>query len=215
MYWSLTLFFAGHHKTFTKGKVLHRDVSEGNIMFGRDDKGIHGVLLDFDNASDNGDGKHSTATHRTGTAPFMAKELLSAKYPIHLYRHDLESFFYFLVWAAVHFDLPNKRRLPVSDVLILWFVPTEADFTRALQAKAAFFCENIFYNEIFAACRPEFLPLWKAWIVPLRNMFFRSSVTVRFAQEDEIEVDAETLCGTITYEKFMEALKVSTEEFFM
>ncbi|PBK91838.1 hypothetical protein ARMGADRAFT_1166036 [Armillaria gallica] len=72
-----------HHRAFTQGKVLHRDISEGNAMFYRDEEGAAvGLLGDFDNTS-------------KVQIPFMALDILtSAGPPIpHFYRHDLESFF--------------------------------------------------------------------------------------------------------------------------
>ncbi|KAG5633023.1 hypothetical protein DXG03_008842 [Asterophora parasitica] len=38
----------------------------------------------------------------------MAVELMVPNPPAHLYRHDLESFFYILIWAALHYDFKNK-----------------------------------------------------------------------------------------------------------
>ncbi|KAG5633706.1 hypothetical protein DXG03_006763, partial [Asterophora parasitica] len=40
----------------------------------------------------------------------MAIDLLAAHTPEYLYRYDLESFFYILVWAALHYDFPCKTR---------------------------------------------------------------------------------------------------------
>ncbi|TFK21841.1 hypothetical protein FA15DRAFT_551357, partial [Coprinopsis marcescibilis] len=95
-----------HNEAYEKGEVLHRDLSEGNLMFWRkqneDGKGtnIQGVLNDWDMASklESKQVPMSTATKRTGTLPFMAIELLMDKPAPHLRRHDLESFFYILLW---------------------------------------------------------------------------------------------------------------------
>ena len=82
-----------------------------------------GVVNDWDMAShldDKGEVPTSTAHHHMGTIPFMACDLLVNKPPVHIYRHDLELFFYILVWAAVHFDIKNKKRLPTHAALKLW-----------------------------------------------------------------------------------------------
>ncbi|KAF5383649.1 hypothetical protein D9615_003848 [Tricholomella constricta] len=98
-----------HYHAYTDAKVLHRDLSENNLMFKRTDDTsdgkVKGILNDWDMASDveaNDEILPSTATHRIGTIPFMAIDLLvvNKRPPPHLYRHDLESFFYILVWAA-------------------------------------------------------------------------------------------------------------------
>lgn len=84
---------------------------------------IKGVLNDWDMASYvelNNEIYSPTAKHRTGTIPFMARELLTKGTPgppPHLYRHDLESFFYIIVWAAVHYSFKKKKRYPTCDEL--------------------------------------------------------------------------------------------------
>ncbi|KAK0211222.1 hypothetical protein DFS33DRAFT_1450914 [Desarmillaria ectypa] len=86
---------------------LHRDISMGNIMWGRNLAGIIcGVLVDDDLASYR-DESGATSRHRTGTRPYMAFELLKndkeGRPPKHLYRHDLESILYsILVLSRCH-----------------------------------------------------------------------------------------------------------------
>ncbi|KAG2069346.1 hypothetical protein BDR04DRAFT_1021857, partial [Suillus decipiens] len=78
-----------------KEGVFHRDVSPGNLMwYWKDGKRI-GVLNDYD-LSSLIDDRGPRGNERTGTVPFMAFDLLTAKAQRgevkHLYRHDLESF---------------------------------------------------------------------------------------------------------------------------
>jgi len=83
-------------------------------MFQRKDGNAKGIVNDWDMASilnDAGEVPTSAAKHRTGTIPFMARDLLVENPPPRLYRHDLESFFFVLVWAAIDYDLKNKIRL--------------------------------------------------------------------------------------------------------
>ena len=61
---------------------------------------VHGVLTDYDlslwTACLIAD--HSgTPQQRTGTPPFMANGLLTGTDKLHLYRHDVESFFYVIM----------------------------------------------------------------------------------------------------------------------
>ena len=47
--------------------------------------------------------------YRTGTGPFMALDLLcDGPVPLHVYRHDLESFFYVLVYVCAVWDPVQK-----------------------------------------------------------------------------------------------------------
>ncbi|KAJ7681464.1 hypothetical protein B0H14DRAFT_2299561, partial [Mycena olivaceomarginata] len=77
-------------------KIMHRDVSISNLMFQRIDGKLYGVLNDFDLAAFHDGSVPSTSKQRTGTKPFMARDLLDHPPPRHLYRHDLESFLYVL-----------------------------------------------------------------------------------------------------------------------
>ncbi len=68
--------------------------------------------------------------------PFMALDLLvnqsETERIVHLYRHDLESFFYILVWAATRYKFSTGAMLKVSE-LDKW------SGEGALDAKAGFF----------------------------------------------------------------------------
>jgi hypothetical protein len=67
------------------------------MMFHRNDGKLYGVLNDFDLAVRLNESPRSTSKQRTGTKPYMAIDLLVAEPPVHLPRHDLESFLYVLV----------------------------------------------------------------------------------------------------------------------
>jgi serine/threonine protein kinase len=83
----------GHRPLLVDGKILHRDISENNIIVinaaaAGDPKGML-IYLDLEKELDS---LSSGARHRTGTMQFMAIEVLQGKG--HTYRHNLESFFY-------------------------------------------------------------------------------------------------------------------------
>lgn len=67
----------------------------------------NGVLIDFDlavNRDSKANDNDQTLTHRTGTLPFLAINILHATRenpPLHIYRFDLESFVYVFLWDAV------------------------------------------------------------------------------------------------------------------
>jgi serine/threonine protein kinase len=78
---------------------LHRDISENNIFITdpKEADGFTGMLIDEDLAKEIGSGR-SGARHQTGTMEFMAIQVLQRV--AHTYRHDLESFFYVLLWIC-------------------------------------------------------------------------------------------------------------------
>lgn len=95
----------GHRSLVKDGEILHRDVSINNIMI--TDKHCEGkpkgFLIDLDLAKVIGS-EGSGSEHRTGTMEFMAINILRRDEP-HSYRHDLESFFYVLIWIYVKYEL--------------------------------------------------------------------------------------------------------------
>ncbi|KAG1744146.1 uncharacterized protein EDB91DRAFT_1221026 [Suillus paluster] len=106
------------HVALWKGGVHHRDVSPPNMMFYKTDKGVLiGVLNDFD-LSSLATRQGPQGNERTGTVPFMALDLLSPEGQRgeveHLYRHDLESFVWVLVWVCLRYRqgvlLPPQTR---------------------------------------------------------------------------------------------------------
>jgi hypothetical protein len=163
-----------------------------------------GILNDFDMAMEITDGvPHTTNSHhRTGTLPFMARELLGVVNPEHLYRHDLESFFYILIWAAVHYDFRKQDRSnKVRKVLLRWVSPATAK-----SAKAELYSGDYFLDELAPCVRPEFKGLWDGWIVPLREMFRKAFSWCDGARIEKISYSVDTLDGRITFAKFMEAI---------
>lgn len=152
------------------GKFLHRDISDRNLLWKWSSKHRRslGILNDWDLASDVIPlGPH--AKHRTGTGPFMALDLLADDDPpTHLYRHDLESLFYVLVWAAVHYTL-DKANPVVSQPgsPIMKWTGTYAD---AREAKKSFLDDPL---PIFSKIQPAFQPLRKH-LNALRNLFHKA-----------------------------------------
>lgn len=72
---------------------------------GQPDDTVVGVLNDFDLVLTLGPGQPiSTSKQRTGTKPYMAIDLLVSDPPYHLYRHDLESFLYVLVFLTCRIE---------------------------------------------------------------------------------------------------------------
>ena len=124
-----------HRSLYTKGKILHRDISENNIIITnpREADGFTGMLIDEDLAKEIGSGR-SGARHQTGTMEFMAIEVLQRI--AHTYRHDLESFFYVLLWMCARrtwereFKCKPEDR-PKRNILTKWYTGSFDDIADA------------------------------------------------------------------------------------
>ncbi|KAJ7131627.1 hypothetical protein C8R46DRAFT_658699 [Mycena filopes] len=89
--------------------LMHRDISLNNLMFRRIDGKVYGVLNDFDLAVIKTDMPLSTSNHRTGTAPYMALDLLKPNHPPpHIVRFDLESLYYVFAYIVCQYHDGKK-----------------------------------------------------------------------------------------------------------
>jgi serine/threonine protein kinase len=118
-----------HRSLYLKGDILHRDISENNVIVTDPDEtgGFTGVLIDLDLAKVVGS-ERSEAHHPTGTVQFMAIEVLRGL--DHTYRHDLESFFYVLIWLCARRGwgfCGNARGQPTNSRLSCWYTGTFED----------------------------------------------------------------------------------------
>ncbi len=171
----------------------------------------HGILNDFDMASmRRKDGSIVSDTdrhhHLTGTRPFMALDLLetpSATEPtVHLYRHDLESFFYILVWAAARYKYSTGPMLSVRDL-------DDWGGENAFLLKSGLYTPQIRTKAKAKYCLPEFSDLWDAWITPLFDMFADGlNEAYSAAGRHRTDYDYSTCDGKITFEIFMAAIGV-------
>ncbi|OJD25733.1 hypothetical protein ACJ73_02890, partial [Blastomyces percursus] len=108
-----------HRSLYLDGNILHRDISENNIIITDPDKagGYSGMLIDLDLAKEVGSGR-SGARHQTGTMEFMAIEVLLNI--DHTYRHDLESSFYVLIWQCARHGWDKLKQLRALYQLYGW-----------------------------------------------------------------------------------------------
>jgi hypothetical protein len=172
-------------------------------MFKRDEDGVKGIVNDWDMASPVDDplGKVLATNIPTGTTPFMAYELLCEYAPPQLYRHDLESFFYILIWACVNYDLRRRKRLSTAKPLELWNLPD-----RARAAKVAFLVDPHCRDEVFQYVGEEFAALKEEWLIPLWRLFRGAFISV--PEGNALDgYDMETYGGRITFQTFMGALE--------
>jgi len=124
-----------HYHAYHSGHILHCDISENDLIVFRADpsEDAVGSLNDFDMAIERlpeaEEAQAIAAHHRTGALPSMALELLHNRETelIHLYRHDLESFFYILIRAATHYGFESQTRRNTPNRLMKdWLNPKTA-----------------------------------------------------------------------------------------
>jgi hypothetical protein len=77
-----------------------------------------------------------TPRPRTGTPTYLAIDLLKDNPPHHTYRHELESFFYVLLWTALHYDMVADVRHPTAKVVEKW----EDEFGENIRLAKGNFC---------------------------------------------------------------------------
>jgi hypothetical protein len=109
----------GHRNLYEHHHILHRDVSVFNIMIDDSPRPECGFLIDLDLAIRRDRLAASGASHRTGTPDFMAVGLLDGNG--HTARHDLESFFYVLLWLSTYYTLAAGaavRRSPAPENIL-------------------------------------------------------------------------------------------------
>ncbi|KAJ7638292.1 hypothetical protein FB45DRAFT_1023098 [Roridomyces roridus] len=126
-----------HHQAAYNAGVIHRDVSEGNVLFREvplPHNGFNGFLVDWDYAEFtpegaqrfkelyphdhiNSDAVRKSLEDITGTFPFMAIEIANTSIEndgsqtpvVHGAKHDLESFYWLLVWLVLRHTSLNKN----------------------------------------------------------------------------------------------------------
>ncbi|KAL1713215.1 hypothetical protein EV715DRAFT_212147 [Schizophyllum commune] len=113
-----------HYLAWTHG-IHHQDPSLNNLMYrGRRDGKICPVINDWDLAVDASAPQTHTGLERTGTMQFMTLARLQSgawggHRPQHLYRHDLEAFFYILAWVVCCYK-DDQRLNPLPPLFETW-----------------------------------------------------------------------------------------------
>ncbi|KAJ3488274.1 hypothetical protein NLJ89_g11634 [Agrocybe chaxingu] len=175
---------------------------------------VRGILNDFDLASEldtEGRVPASSANHRTGTLPFMAKDLLedwptSVAPPTHHYRHDLESFFYILIWAMTQYTFKKDEngtpiREPLPARLEGWNIRETA-----FDKKSTFY-QSLMITTLEQCVLPHFKELWDKWVDGLFHLFRVAIQSAPYPKQPAYKTyDFATFNGQITFETFMAAM---------
>ena len=132
----LTYVSSGHYVLW-KGGIEHGDISLRKLMW--DPSLKVGVLNDFDLT--NISGEDSKGGRRTGTNAFMALQLINPlmENPRRLYRHDVESLIWVLIWICLYSRGPDDAPHDVRERISLLQEWKTGDARRAFQVRGAFF----------------------------------------------------------------------------
>ena len=155
------------HRSLIEAGILHRDVSINNVMIAKNPRknDPKGFLIDLDLAKLSDSTVRSGAPHRTGTMQFMAIEVLRRTAP-HSWRHDLESFFYVLIWICVFHDGTGNVRKSRPNVLDGWSDRYAADIKYSQMATTQFETILDSFSEGFKSLK-DMLKAWKKILFPL------------------------------------------------
>ncbi|KAL1713542.1 hypothetical protein EV715DRAFT_277205 [Schizophyllum commune] len=201
-----------HFRAYEQG-LLHRDISDNTVLWHRSPEGaVAGFLVDWDlscpahyNLDDESTGP---ILNRRGTNPFTALDLQFVASngkllpQTHRYHHDLESFFWLLLWAVAHYDFECKRRLPCR------FPGWIDDWVQ----------RNSFMYSMHT--RREYLQLtlepWedvrKRWVWPLFKMFSGARAASNDVDEEGLDFLNEERYGElVTFETIAETIKMEPE----
>ena len=166
------------------------------------------MLIDWDLAIDvdsKAGAEHApSALYHTGTGTFMALQLL--KFSPHLYRHDLESFFYILIWCACGFLLGGEE-VQERGYAGSWASDTWSDIYKS-KSTLLYNPSPFDTNKLKAVMTTPFEPLWETWIKPLAELIGKAGAGAGDDLEEGLECDCGTLGGRLTYGKFVRTLGV-------
>lgn len=221
---------------YETSKVLHRDISVSNIMYRRVGSTVQGVLCDWDLAYDpenpyppeditlvadpnskvnkdqvvieKCDKEHVRLCYRTGTGPFMALDLLAVgRVPLHLYRHDLESFFFVLIWFCAVFDPETHTFGHLKN----W---ESSDLVSIGLQKRHFLEENPIFDQVLRRVHTEYGSLVDTWCQRLRRLFKTVNVTKRCQMLDYTDLmnDAYKAGNQDEYQYYAEKIRTVQRE---
>ncbi len=152
----------GHGSLRQKAGLLHRDISIGNLMVDKDNRGF---LIDLDLAIPEQRVSASGAKGKTGTRAFMAIGALLGEQ--HSFMHDLESFFWVLFWICIHCDGPGEGKVVAQ--FDKW---NYADTEELAQLKKGQISDE---GDFIKAAEKNFTPYYKpmvTWVNRLRKVVF-------------------------------------------
>ena len=197
-----------HHDLFVKAGILHRDISIGNLMVDSSDPS-QGVLIDLDFAArvaEHGGPLNGETFPPAGTINFRAFDVLTPDKPAKAYyRHDLESFFYTLLWIQMHYMNGKELEQPWSNSFDFNF---DGTWSTTRGRKIGFLLGG-FYRDGYQLPPTS---LRDQWLNHMRRLFGAAIVAETDAsmlhrKGQGTLLDQETFGGRVTYETFAEILQ--------
>ncbi|KAI0791904.1 hypothetical protein C8Q75DRAFT_60315 [Abortiporus biennis] len=134
----------------------------------------HLILNDFDLAMfinrDGSPASDKSSTHRTGTLPFMACDILKNTEKPHYLRHDLESTVYMAWWIAINYPFDsNGQPQKKKDILLRW---EKGTFGSISKFKHSFLTDTNEHKEFLLAVSSDFKK-YGTWLAAFRNIFHK------------------------------------------
>ncbi|KAJ1998900.1 hypothetical protein GGI04_004801 [Coemansia thaxteri] len=137
-----------HQEILTRCNILHRDISDNNVLVVKRDGKARGLLIDFDCAEDLSKEKTDRRAEMTGTFPFMSINNLSGSDVQRTSLDDWESVLYLICWyATIGIEHGTRRRKELEELPIMkWRTGKDRDVAEAKQASLQ--TEDLFQEHI-------------------------------------------------------------------
>jgi len=149
---------------YTELQLLHRDVSSENLMWDPDEK--CGILNDYDLAKLVQEMQFpTTAKHKTGTLPFMARKLLQGWDGEHFFEFELESYLFVVMWISLRYE---DGREVYRASLKHWL---SKDPMQVFKDKQAIFTDPQQVEAIPWEQSKTFPTVYESWILPILGKF--------------------------------------------
>ncbi|KAJ7601576.1 hypothetical protein DFH06DRAFT_1117110 [Mycena polygramma] len=210
-----------HHQIAYEAGVMHRDVSEGNVMF--DEETMKGFLVDWDYAEFTAKGKERFETwfperaqdddnklyasidkslkDLTGTFVFMAIQILEDQV-VHEPKHDLESFYYLLIWMILRHTPSDSQVDKPRACHLLFDNPAQAPLKKDWVGKPSPFVDGSPLYDIADA---------------FRELVMQQNPSKQAAQQSRIKLNAVSLVAAappahdITYDSVLDTFQQGLE----
>ncbi|TFY69131.1 hypothetical protein EVG20_g3283 [Dentipellis fragilis] len=147
-----------HWDAYTLAKILHRDISGGNIVILDEGERTRGILIDWDLSKGRMAEARARRKWRTGTWQFISAALLANTHKLHEYCDDLESFAHVITYFILRYR-PWTLRTFRDDMYELFDKAQEDESGEIVggKGKLHFFGNTLFNSEALENTMPSHL----------------------------------------------------------